>query len=122
MRRVTLTLALLLIAGCAQQDHLEEHQETVPAGGFLELDFDLDRGDVLEWSWSTDGAPLEFDVHTHFDGRLERPVAHHAAAHEGTYTAERDGAHSLMWGNPGDQDVALHLRVTAGGQAHSGRL
>jgi len=111
-------VASAVLAGCAQPAAplpTEQRTLTVPGGWFLELNYEVEAGATMTWSWNAT-AVLDFDLHTHFDGQVQEPVRATTTGHEGAYTAERSGGHSLMWTNPDAEDVVVDLTVPVGAE------
>lgn len=84
---------------------------TVPGGSFFEINTEMEQNTTMSWRWSTDGTPVYFNVHSHFDDQVQNRVEERAAAHEGAYTNDRAGGYSLLWENEGEVPVTLTYRV-----------
>lgn len=88
---------------------------TLTPGQGIEIKLVMKKGAKANFTWSTEGGPVNFD--THGDGPGGQSISYEkgrgVAADEGTLTAGFDGNHGWFWRNRGKQDVRLTLR-TAG--------
>ena len=87
----------------------------VPANGALEYKFDLTEGDVLKYSWATDGGVLYFDFHG--DMKFGKPgefksfeKAEKSESH-GELTAPFSGATGWYWKNKTDKEIKVILET-----------
>ncbi len=93
---------------------------TLNPGVFYEINTEMELDAVLNWDWHiTQGQPVHFDVHTHFDGEAQYLVDESVAEHEGNVTAHRKGGYSLLWQNEGATPLTLEYRVWGDFHLHS---
>jgi hypothetical protein len=85
-----------------------------PAQG-IEYKIDLLRGAQIEYSWRTEGGPVNYDMHgTPRGGGRETSykTARGVTADEGVMTAGFDGSHGWFFRNRGTRPVTVRLRTT----------
>lgn len=116
MRGSWLVAVVVILAGCsasrpsADQRPVLHDSLPVQAGTGRELNFVLDGGNKLNWTW-TSTVDLRFDVHSHgAEGVLEYAVANGTSG-TGSFTAPRSGAFSLLWENAGSLSATLTYAV-----------
>lgn len=101
------------------QDQQDDWTDTVtiiiPAGEGKEYKFHLNKGDVLEYSWKTDGAALFYDFHGDPKGAAANAFESFEKSTEkeasGSLTAPFEGAHGWYWGNKGSDAVEIILKT-----------
>lgn len=87
----------------------------IPAGKGLEYKFYLVKGEILEYSWTTNGAKLYFDFHGEpkddKTGYFESFRESTDNQSNGTLTAHFDGPHGWYWENKTREQVTLVLKT-----------
>lgn len=93
---------------------------TVAPGDMAEINFELAAGATMAATFSTDGAALKWNVHSH-EGR--EAIIHaegEGAAGELRHTVTKDGMASFLWVNEGRAPVRLTVELTSGAaEVHS---
>ncbi len=88
----------------------------IPANGSLEYKFDLEEGDVLKYSWKTNGSPLYFDFHGDMKHGKPGEFQSFEKATEnqstGKLTAPFSGATGWFWRNKTGEPVEIFLETS----------
>ncbi len=99
---------------------LNQHEATftLNPGQGIEVKLVMKKGAEAEFTWVSEGGPVNFD--THGDGAGDLKISYEkrrgVQSDEGTITAAFDGNHGWFWRNRNKQPVTLTLR-TAGDYA-----
>lgn len=93
---------------------------TIAPGDMAEINLELDDGDTMAAIFSTDGAPLKWNVHSH-EGREAIIYAQgEDASGELRHDVAKGGMYSFLWLNEGPAPVRLTVELGRGaGQVHS---
>lgn len=89
----------------------------VAPGDMAEINVELAAGDTMAATFSTDGAALAWNVHSH---RGDEAIIHDEgsdAAGTLRHTANEAGMVSFLWMNRGTTPVALRIELVLGGTA-----
>lgn len=85
-----------------------------------EINLALQDGDAMAATFSSDGAPMKWNVHSH-EGR--EAIIHaqgEDASGELRHAAAKGGMYSFLWLNEGRASVRLTVELTSGaGKVHS---
>lgn len=108
-----ITVAATLPGAIAYPEREYVETVTIPAGGSWELDLVLERADDwITYAWTTSGAPVEWDLHTHVDGRVTTVARGEGSSQaRDTYVASAPGTYSFFFESP-SADVSLHLELS----------
>jgi hypothetical protein len=89
---------------------------TLPPHEGVEIKALMQKGQQFVFNWSTDGGPVNFDMHG------ERPNAgdeftsywkeKQKTTAQGAFVAPFDGSHGWYWHNRSDQPVAVTVKVS----------
>ena len=98
-----------------QEDWTDAVTITIPPGKGKEYKFHLIKGDVIEFSWTTDGGALFYDFHGDPKGAAANDFESFEKSTEkeasGSLTAPFEGAIGWSWGNKGSKDVEITLKT-----------
>ncbi|MBF0589452.1 MAG: hypothetical protein HQL53_10000, partial [Magnetococcales bacterium] len=96
-------------------DWQDSFRITIPAGGDKEFKLRLEQGQSLEYSWSTDGSGLFFDMHGEPEGDTTGAFTSYqvsvAPKADGTIDAPFTGTHGWYWKNESKTPVTITLNV-----------
>jgi hypothetical protein len=85
----------------------------IPPQKGLEYKFAMAKGDILEYSWGTDGMSIYFDFHGEPKGATDGYFKSYLNAMDneskGLLTAPFDGIHGWYWENDTDKPVTIQL-------------
>jgi len=87
----------------------------IPANGWLEYKFELEEGNVLEYSWETNGSDLYYDFHGDLKfgkpGEFQSFEKTSGKESEGTLVAPFTGSIGWYWKNESEDEVEILLRT-----------
>jgi hypothetical protein len=87
----------------------------IPPKKGLEYKFAMNKNEVLEYSWSTDGASIYFDFHGEpkgaKNGYFKSYLESSNNESKGHLTAPFEGIHGWYWENDNDQPIAIELKT-----------
>ncbi len=93
----------------------ETIEVTVPAGRGVEYKFIMEQYQKLEYEWTTNGAPLFFDLHGEPKGDTTGYYESYTIATsdemKGSFTTPFAGSHGWYWKNKTDAPVTVQLIV-----------
>lgn len=89
---------------------------TIAPNATAEIKAKMSKGDKVEYSWSTQGGPLNYNVHGEPTRSSDGPSYEYdkglnATDKSGSITAVYDGTHGWYWRNRSDQDITLTITV-----------
>lgn len=86
------------------------------AGQGIEIKSAMKAGDRFEFSWTSDGGPVEVDFHGERPNDGDRFTSYWAgdaeAAAHGSFVAPFEGVHGWYWKNNGPASVTVNLSVS----------
>jgi len=88
----------------------------VPPHRGVEYKFYINKGEVLEYSWATDGQELYFDFHGEPEGAkddyFESFTVNTEDSATGPFVIPFDGVHGWYWKNKSEESVKVVLKTT----------
>lgn len=87
---------------------------TVAPGDMAEINLELAAGDTMAATFSTEGAALKWNVHSHEDREAIIHAQGEDAAGELRHTVSKGGMYSFLWVNQGRAPVRLTVELTSG--------
>lgn len=109
MKRFSILLVAFALAGCSSLQ-IRDQAQTVTVEALVhprEECLEMAPGDILSYSF-TASRPVDFNVHYHEGEDILYPISQKAVANgEGSYRAEREQIHCLMWTNIHHEPVSL---------------
>ncbi len=86
---------------------------TVPPGKGLEYKFQMLKGKVLEYTWDTGGAKLDYDFHGDKENEEGEQSYEEKSSHtaSGSMAVPFDGKHGWWWKNNGLEPVVITLKT-----------
>ena len=109
--KALLAVGLVGLAACGGEDDPgpigQVVEVDVPAGTFVEADFDATTGDVIEADYDTGGVALNWNVHTHRGDQEERYTSGTSDAHVIEFTAPESLRYSFYWENLTETDAIM---------------
>ncbi len=88
----------------------------IPPKKGLEYKFAMAKGDVLEYSWLSDGAPIYFDFHGEPKGAKSDYFKSYLESSQreskGQLTAPFEGIHGWYWENDTNQPITINLNTS----------
>lgn len=88
---------------------------TLAPGAGTEVKATMRAGQQFEYSWSTDGAEIRFELHGEETGAAEGDYTSYekgtSKGEAGTFRAPFDGTHGWYWRNRSDAPVTIEVRA-----------
>ena len=81
----------------------------------VEYKMTMVRGAVVQYSWTTNGGNVNYDLHGSPKGggkETSYKKGREVASDSGTLTAAYDGSHGWFWRNRGSRDVTITLKTS----------
>lgn len=117
-----LTVGLPLNATILEETYTVNPNTVGAAARFVEINLLMKNGRSIQYAWDVidSDLKLDFNVHLHVGEAVDYPVRGSWNRYEASYThnSTQEGV-SLMWENPNDTPVRLHLRVVGDFGVHS---
>lgn len=93
---------------------------TVEPGSFAEVNLILEANATFSYKWAlVQGESVDFNIHSHKDGKTQYHERKTGASHEGTFTTTDRGVYSLLWANRGVATVVLETTIEGPFRVHS---
>lgn len=87
---------------------------TIAPGGMAEINLELAAGEAMTATFSTEGAPLKWNVHSHEGNEAVIHAQGSAASGEPRHVAAKAGMYSFLWMNDGAKPVRLTVMLEEG--------
>lgn len=87
---------------------------TIAPGGMAEINLELEAGDTMAATFSTDGAPLQWNVHSHERGAALVHARGEDASGELRHDVHEAGMYSFLWWSEQQAPVRLTVVLTHG--------
>lgn len=105
------------LAACEENAAIQEHsvQIMVPAGGGIEYKLHIEKGEVLEYSWLSEGGPLYYDFHGEpqddTTGYFKSFKESTASKDSGSQVMPFLGSHGWYWKNETSSVIKVALKT-----------
>jgi hypothetical protein len=107
----------VLLSGCASGGDQRAGATDLAAGGFKEFKLALDKGDTIDYQWTTTGGEaVHFDFHQHEGGGVQHLRDETTAAGQGTFKADKAGSYFLFWQNDSNGTVEMTYSFETSGK------
>ena len=96
----------------AQESWRDELVLTLAPGDSAEIKLGMEKGDIAEYTWVTDGGRINYDLHAHGDGESTTyGKGRGKTSDAGSITASFAGNHGWFWRNRDKKDVTVTIRL-----------
>ncbi|MER9108703.1 transmembrane anchor protein, partial [Mesorhizobium sp. M0848] len=103
---------LVMGSASAQELRTDEMSVTLKPGEGAEIKLVMAKGAQAQYSWTANGAAVNFDTHGDGGGEnISYEKGRGAAEDEGVLEAAFDGNHGWFWRNRTDADVTVTLKT-----------